>query len=148
MPVGRVGGPKEASTAMPRVMPPTARDRQERARTLAHILTVTLDKVPGLRDALPRLRDLETGLRERGMVALNDAPLPTAEQLRRQIARLSPGDSADLQAARVQLLATIDRRRKPRRDNMPTFVSNDDLYAGEATLSQFLDELENNPAAR
>lgn len=123
-------------------------DRQDRARAIALVLTATLDKVPGLREALPRLRELEAALRDRGLVALSDAPLPSVAQLRAHIACLSPNDSPELQASRVRLLASIDRRRQRRRENMPTFVSNEDLYAGEATFSQFLEEFGSASAPR
>lgn len=128
--------------------PSPAAPSRDRARTLAHILTVTLDKVPGLRQALPRLHDLENALRERGLVALNDAPLPTTDQIRAQIARLSPHDSPDMQAARAHLLSSLDRRRKPRRQDQPTIANTDDLYVGEATISQFLEELQHEAPSR
>jgi hypothetical protein len=132
------------STAKP-TSPP---DRQDRARTLAHILTATLDKVPGLRQALPRLHELEGALRERGLIALNDAPLPTTEQIRAHIKRLCPGENVDMQTARAQLLGSLDRRHKPRRKNLPTYISTEALYAGEATISQFMEELDRSSAAR
>jgi len=133
---------------MSTVKPTSPLDRQDRARTLAHILTVTLDKVPGLREALPRLHELESSLRERGLGALNDGPLPTTEQISAHIRRLCPGDSADMQAARAQLLGSLDRRRKQRRKNLPTYISTDAVFAGEATLSQFMEELDRGAAAR
>jgi hypothetical protein len=124
---------------------PGKTDRNERARNLAHILTVTLDKIPGLREALPRLKQLEEALRERGMVALNDAPLPGVEQIRSQISRLAPQDNPEMINARALLLGSLDRRAKARRSNGPTIVDRDGVFAGEATLSEFMEELEGNP---
>lgn len=127
---------------MSSVKAPVKIDRNERARNLAHILTVTLDKIPGLREAIPRLRQLELALRERGMVALNDAPLPGVEQIRMQIARLAPQENPAMIDARALLLGSLDRRAKSRRNNSPAIVDQDGVYAGEATLSEFMEELE------
>lgn len=128
--------------------PSTVRDRQERARQLAHILTVTLDKLPGLRQALPQLAALEVALRERGLAALEDTPLPSAQEIQSHIVRLCPHDSPEIQTARAELLSSLDRRRDPRRRTLPTYVSNEDLYAGEATMSQFMDAVDHVPVTR
>lgn len=115
---------------------------QDRARTLAHILTVTLDKVPGLREALPRLHELESALRQRGVAALDGAQLPGFDELRAAIARLTPDDSPELHSARAQLLAALDRRAGKRFKPVSTIVSDDSLFAGEITMSQFMQELD------
>lgn len=117
----------------------------ERARTIAHMLTVTLDKVPGLRQALPRLHELETALRQRGLGALAEAPLPGYEEIRAAIARLTPDDSPELQAARAQLLASLDRRAGPRPRTLATIVSDDEWYVAEISPSQFMDALGDKP---
>jgi hypothetical protein len=127
--------PRKPSTA-------EAAAARERARTLTHILTVTLDKVPGLRQALPRLHELETALRERGVAALAEAPLPGYEEIRAAIARLAPDDSPELQTARAQLLASLDRRAGPRPRTLSTIVSDDELFVAEISISQFMDALD------
>ena len=129
---------------MSAVKAPSKTDRNERARNLAHILSVTLDKIPGLREAIPRLQQLEASLRERGMVALNDAPLPGVDQIRTQIARLAPQENPAMIDARALLLGSLDRRARSRRGNGPTIVNQDGVFAGEATLSEFMEELESN----
>jgi hypothetical protein len=130
---------------MNRTALPRADDGQERARTLLHILTTMLDRTPGLRDALPRLRELELALPKRGMMALNDAPLPTLREVQSALGRLLPRESPAMLQSRAQLLSSLDRRKRPRKNDLPTFVNNRDVFAGEATLSDFMDALDINP---
>ena len=109
------------------------------------MLTVTLDKVPGLRQTLPRLHELETALRLRGLGALAEAPLPGYEEIRAAIARLTPHDSPDLQAARAQLLASLERRAGPRPRTLSTIVSDEEWFVAEISPSQFMDALGDKP---
>lgn len=114
---------------------------QDRAKTLLHILSTMLDRTPGLREALPRLRDLEKALPQRGMVALNDAPLPTLAEVQAALGKVLPHETPQMLQSRALLLSSLDRRKKPRKKHLPTYVNTRDVYSGEATISDFMDAL-------
>lgn len=114
---------------------------QDRAKTLLHILSTMLDRTPGLREALPRLRELELALPQRGMVALNDAPLPTLPEVQAALGRLLPQETPQMLQSRALLLSSLDRRKKPRKKHLPTYVNTRDVFAGEASISDFMDAL-------
>lgn len=123
------------------VAPARTESGQDRAKTLLHILSTMLDRTPGLREALPRLRDLEKALPQRGMVALNDAPLPTLAEVQSALGRLLPHETPQMLQSRALLLSSLDRRKKPRKKNLPTYVNTRDVFSGEATISDFMDAL-------
>lgn len=118
-----------------------AESGQDRAKTLLHILSTMLDRTPGLRELLPRLRELEVALPQRGMVALNDAPLPTLAEVQSALGRLLPHETPQTLQSRALLLSSLDRRKKARKKNLPTYVNTRDVYSGEATISDFMDAL-------
>lgn len=114
---------------------------KERAKTLLHILSTMLDRTPGLREALPRLRELEQALPQRGMVALNDAPMPTLAEVQAALGRLLPNETPQTLQTRAVMLSSLDRRKRPRKKHLPTYVNTRDVYSGEATISDFMDAL-------
>jgi hypothetical protein len=127
------------------VAPARSETGQDRAKTLLHILSTMLDRTPGLREALPRLRDLEKALPTRGMVALNDAPLPTLAEVQAALGKVLPHETPQMLQSRALLLSSLDRRKKPRKKNLPTYVNTRDVFSGEATISDFMDALGDQP---
>jgi hypothetical protein len=123
------------------VAPARSESGQDRAKTLQHILSTMLDRTPGLREALPRLHQLEKALPQRGMVALNDAPLPTLAEVQSALGRLLPHETPQMLQSRALLLSSLDRRKKPRKKHLPTYVNTRDVFSGEATISDFMDAL-------
>jgi len=123
------------------VAPARSESGQDRAKTLQHILSTMLDRTPGLREALPRLHHLEKALPQRGMVALNDAPLPTLAEVQSALGRLLPHETPQMLQSRALLLSSLDRRKKPRKKHLPTYVNTRDVFSGEATISDFMDAL-------
>lgn len=124
-----------------RVAPARSESGQDRAKTLLHILSTMLDRTPGLREALPRLSDLEKALPQRGMVALNDAPLPTLAEVQAALGKVLPHETPQMLQSRALLLSSLDRRKRPRKKNLPTYVNTRDVFSGEATISDFMDAL-------
>ena len=127
--------------AAPAPAPARTESGQDRAKTLLHILSTMLDRTPGLREALPRLRDLELALPQRGMVALNDAPLPTLAEVQAALGKVLPHETPQMLQSRALLLSSLDRRKKPRKNHLPTYVNTRDVFSGEATISDFMDAL-------
>jgi hypothetical protein len=74
--------------------------------------------------------------------------LPSYDQIRAAIGRLTPHDSPELQNARAQLLASLDRRAGPRPRTLNTIVSDEELYVAEISISQFMDALDGTPPKR
>lgn len=90
---------------------PTHRpDPPDRARTMAQVITATLERVAGLDEAMPELRVLAQGLASRGLSALNDRPLPSLAHLQETLRRLAPQESPAMRDARALLISRLDRR--------------------------------------
>lgn len=110
-----------------------------RGRTMADIVDATLDKLPGLRQALPVLAQLAQGLRERGLVALNDRPLPSLAQIRAAVQALPLGGQGPLLEARLLMLSRLDRRRVRRQAQSPAVTADPGLETRDMDLSEFFE---------
>lgn len=115
---------------------PTHRpDPPDRARTMAQVITATLDRIAGLDEALPELRVLALGLTARGLSALNDRPLPSLSQLQETLHRLAPQESPAMRDARALLISRLDRRRLRR---LPA-AGLTGVEAQEVSMDEFFD---------
>lgn len=110
-----------------------------RGRTMAGIVEATLDKLPGLGEALPALPQLAQGLRERGLAALNDQPLPSLAQIRSAVQALPLAAAGPLLEARVLMLSRLDRRQVRRPSPLRPSPADAGIETQDMALSEFFE---------